>query len=62
MKRKTNINRPKISSDEIVKRKSFETVLKQNAIMNTPLFKKPWFLSSIVAAVVATVVSVFLIN
>jgi len=62
MKRKININRPKMSSDEIAKNKNFQTVLKKNAIMNTPLFKKPWFLSSIVAAVVATVASILLFN
>jgi hypothetical protein len=51
-----------MSSDEIAKNKNFQTVLKKNAIMNTPLFKKPWFLSSIVAAVVATVASILLFN
>ena len=57
MKRKVNVNRPELSSEEIVKRKDFNSVLKHSSIVNQTFLKKPWFLSSvvIVAAVVSTV-------
>ena len=58
MKRKVNINRPSIGSEEIVKHKDFNSVLKHNTIMSKPLFKKPWFLSSVAVAVVAVVTTI----
>ncbi len=56
MKRKININRPEITSEEITKGKNFNSVLKQHVAANLPVYKKPWFLSSVVvgAAVVIT--------
>ncbi len=61
MNRKVNLNRPKISSEEILKRKNFDSVLKQSAFSGTkPFFKKPWFLSGVVALTVALVATVLL--
>ncbi|MGQ0826819.1 MAG: hypothetical protein ACT4ON_00335 [Bacteroidota bacterium] len=61
MKRKVNIDRPKISSEEISQRKNFDSVLKNNASMSgKSLFKKPWFLSGVVATVAIIVTAVFL--
>ncbi|CAN5433048.1 hypothetical protein BH10BAC1_BH10BAC1_17410 [soil metagenome] len=64
MKRKVNINRPEISSAEILKRKNFDSVLKQSAAIGgaKPLIKKPWFLSSVVAVTIAVVTTVVLMN
>lgn len=63
MKRKTNLNRPEISSAEIAKRKNFDSVLKQSANVGAkPLIKKPWFLSSVVAVTIAIVTTVVLMN
>lgn len=63
MKNKINLNRPKISSDEINQRKDFNSVLKNSAsIPAKPLFKKPWFLSSVVVATLAVVTGVYLRN
>lgn len=61
MKRKVNVNRPEISSEEILKRKDFNSVLKNTTIPNKPFFKNPWFLSGAVV-VAAVVASVLLIN
>jgi len=61
MKRKVNINRPEISSEEILKRKNFDSVLKQSAVTGTkPFFKKPWFLSGVVALTIAIVATFIL--
>ncbi len=63
MKRKTNLNRPEISSAEIAQRKNFDSVLKQSASVGAkPLIKKPWFLSSVVAVSIAIVATVVLLN
>lgn len=62
MKKKININRPEISSDEIVKRKNFDSILKQHTPMSKPLFKNPWFFSGAFAVVIATVVVAFLLK
>ncbi len=62
MKRKININRPEISSDEIAKRKDFNTVFKHHTGANKPFFKKPLFLSSIAVTVAAIIVSVAVLN
>lgn len=63
MKKKLNINRPEISSDEILKRKNFESVLKQHTPMSKPLFKNPWFFSGAIAVVVvAAAVATFLLK
>ena len=61
MNRKVNLNRPKISSEEILKRKNFDSVLKQSVLSGAkPFFKKPWFLSSVVALSIALVATVLL--
>lgn len=63
MKRKVNMNRPKISADEINQRKDFNSVLKNNpGISGKPLFKKPWFLSSVVVAAAVIVTTVLVLN
>lgn len=62
MKKKININRPEISSDEILKRKNFESVLKQHTPMSKPLFKNPWFFSGALVVVVAVAVATFLLK
>lgn len=60
MKKKVNINRPDISSEEISKGKNFDSVLKQHTAANKPFFKKLWFLSGVVAVTVAVVAAVVL--
>jgi hypothetical protein len=63
MKRKININRPRISADEISQRKNFDSVLKNSAGMGAkPLLKKPWFLSSVVVATAVIITTVILLN
>ncbi len=63
MKKKININRPEISSEEIAKRKNFDSVLKHSAtIGGKPLFKKPWFLSGVIAVTIAVVATVVLLD
>src|SRR5580693_8379950 len=62
MKRKININRPEISSEEIEKKKDFDSVLKQNAIITKPFYKKPLFLSGVAIAVIAVVTTIVLTN
>lgn len=62
MKRKINLNRPKISADEIAQRQDFDSVLKANATANKPFFKKPWFLSGVVVATVAVISTIALLN
>jgi hypothetical protein len=58
MKRKININRPNVSADEINKHKNFDSVLKNStAAGSKPLFKKPWFLSAVVASVAVIVIA-----
>ncbi len=64
MKRKININRPGISSEEIAKQKNFDSVLKNNSMHVGPksLLKKPWFLSGVVVATIAVIATVVLLN
>lgn len=63
MKRKINLNRSKISADEISQRKDFNSVLKNNpATAAKPLFKKPWFLSSVVVATAVIVTTALVLN
>jgi hypothetical protein len=63
MKRKINIDRPKVSVEEISQRKNFDSVLKGSAAMGAkPLLKKPWFLSSVVAITAAIIATVLVIN
>jgi hypothetical protein len=61
MKRKVNINRKEISSEEIAKQKNFDSVLKKLPAKFF-LLKKPWFLSSVVVASIAIAVSLFFVN
>lgn len=60
MKKKININRPDISSEEIIKRKNFDSVLKQHTVVNTPFYKNPWFLSGGGIALIAVVTAILL--
>ncbi len=63
MKRKVNIDRPEISSEEIAKHKNFDSIFKSHVSMSgEPLLKKTWFLSSMIVAAVAIVAAVFLLN
>ena len=62
MKKKININRPEITSEEITKGKNFDSILKQHTILSKPLYKKPWFLSSVIVATVAVIATVVLLN
>ncbi len=62
MKRKITINRPGISSEEIAKRKNFDSVLKHHSGAGKPLFKKPLFLSSVLVAVLAIVTTVLVLT
>lgn len=55
MKKKVNINRAELSSQEILKRKNFDSVLKQHTLINKPFYKKNWFLAGAGIAVLATV-------
>lgn len=61
MKRKTNINRPEISSEEIAKGKNFNSVLNDQVTITKPFFKKGWFLSSMVVAIVGVITAVSLL-
>lgn len=61
MKRKTNINRPEISSEEIAKGKNFNSVLNEQVTITKPFFKKGWFLSSVVVATVGVITAVSLL-
>lgn len=58
MKRKTNINRPEISAEEIAKGKNFNSVLNGQVTITKPFFKKGWFLSSVVIATVGVITAV----
>ncbi|MBL7885022.1 MAG: hypothetical protein JNL69_13195 [Bacteroidia bacterium] len=62
MKRKININRPEVDSEEIAKRKDFDSVLKATKATGKPLIKKTWFLSSLVVATIAIVTTTVLLN
>lgn len=57
------MNRAKLSSEEIAKQKNFDSVLKQQGnIAGKAIYKKPWFLSSVVVATIAVVTSIVLMN
>lgn len=62
MKRKTNINRPEISSEEIAKGKNFNSVLNEQVTITKPLFKKGWFLSSVVVATVGVITAISMLT
>ncbi|MCW3072211.1 MAG: hypothetical protein JWO44_2101 [Bacteroidetes bacterium] len=63
MKRKVNINRPKLSADEINQHKNFDSVLKNSPGMGArPLLKKPWFLSGMVVVTAAIITTVLVLN
>lgn len=57
------MNRPKLSSEEIAKQKNFDSVLKQQGnIAGKAIYKKPWFLSSVVVATIAVVTSIVMMT
>ncbi len=58
MKKKVNLNRPQISSEEISKGKNFDSVLKTHITVSKPLYQKPWFLSSVIVTVAAVITAV----
>lgn len=62
MKRKINIDRPEISSDEIAKSKNFESVLKNLGTINKPFYKNSWFLASVVVAIIGVITAVSLLS
>ncbi len=62
MKRKVNLNRTEISSQEIEKHKDFNSVLKNQATLTKPFFKKNWFFSTVSIASVAIVSLLILVN
>ncbi|HEX8514613.1 MAG TPA: hypothetical protein VF868_00335 [Bacteroidia bacterium] len=63
MKRKININRQEVSADEISQRKDFNSVLKNSStLVQKPLFKKPWFLSGVVALTAVVVTTILLLG
>lgn len=62
MKKKININRPDISSEEISERKNFDSILKQHVPASKPFFKKPWFIGGVGIAAVAIVATVITLN
>ena len=62
MKKKVNLNRPEISSEEIAKSKNFDSVLKNQKAINNPLYKKPFFLAGIIIATIAAITSIILLT
>ena len=62
MKRKTNNNRPEKKSEEISKGKNFDSVLKKHGTVTKPLFKKSWFLSSVVVATVGVIIAISMLT
>lgn len=62
MKRKVNINRPQISTDEVNQHKNFDAALKTHLSATKPFFKKPWFLSGVVVATAVAVSTVLFLN
>jgi hypothetical protein len=63
MKRKVNINRPKLSAEEISRHKDFDSVLKNTVNAGAkPLLKKPWFLSGMVVVSAAIITTVFVLT
>jgi len=61
-KRKTTIDRPKLSSEEILATKNFGAVLSGITKIVKPVYKQPWFLSSVVVATAAVVTVVIMHN
>lgn len=49
-----------MSSEEILKRKNFDSVLKQHTVIHKPFYKNPWFLSGGGIAAVAAVTAIVL--
>ncbi len=60
MEKKVNINRPDISSEEILKRKNFDSLLKQYTSIHKPFYKNPWFLSGAGIVAVAAITTIVL--
>lgn len=61
MKKKTNINRPNISSGEINQGKNFDQLYKQYAKVSKPFYKKNWFIAN-TFVVIGTVALIFILN
>ena len=53
MKRKININREKLSSEEIAKRRDFNSLMKGYTVVKKPFWKHWSFISGVSAVVVA---------
>lgn len=62
MKRKININRPRLSPQEIAKYRNFNTLLAQYRKTGKPIFRKPWFYGNIFLFAVAILALVNYLN
>ncbi|MFP5470464.1 MAG: hypothetical protein ACLGGV_02625 [Bacteroidia bacterium] len=61
--RKININRPNISSEEILKRRNFQEVLTNYQLITKPFYKTPWFgVTSSSMLITAVILGVFIFN
>lgn len=60
MKRKINLNRETISSEEIAKKKDFQSVLKQHAAGSLPFYKKAWFAGGMAVTAAAIITTLLL--
>jgi hypothetical protein len=60
--RKININRPNISSEEILKRKNFNEVLSNYQVMTKPFYKTSWFGASVTSLVMVALVTVLVLT
>jgi hypothetical protein len=61
MKRKINVNREKLSSEDILAKKNFSEVMANySVVVKPPFFKTPWFMTTVAVATVGVVVSVVL--
>jgi hypothetical protein len=60
--RKININRPNISSEEILSRKNFNEVLSNYQVMTKPFYKTSWFGASVTSLVMVALVTVLVLT
>ena len=58
---KININRPKISSEEIAAHKNFEALLKKvnPAFKHKPMYRQVWFAPALLAAAAAIIIAIY---